>query len=45
MPQNTILTQELSLARMILNISVPELVKKSDKNARGCHSFGFCAPD
>lgn len=27
MPQNTILTQELSLARMILNISVLELVK------------------
>ena len=50
MPQNTILTQEFSVATMIFEISVLELVKiamlpKSDKNARGCHILGFCVPD
>ena len=50
MPQNTTLTHELSLATTIFEINVLELVKiamspKFNKNARGYHIFGFCAPD
>ena len=50
MPQSITLTQELSLATMIFEISVLELVKiamlqKSGKNARGYHILGFRASD
>ena len=47
MPQNTTLTQQLSLATMIFEISVLKLVKiaMTDKNARGYHILASRAPD